>query len=115
VQRDPRPESALPTALRQQVLPPSDELDESNALPAYRAVATRHQTAAATRFEFLRQLIFKSNIGIVRLSKDASNNLVLRHVLVSEDAPDSVTGAEATVHEIPLAPSPKPPPEIEFR
>ena len=115
VQRDPRPESALPTALRQQVFPPSDELEDSNALPAYRAVATRHQTAAATRFEFLRQLIFKSNIGIVRLSKDASNNLVLRHVLISEDAPDSVTGAEATVHEIPLAPSPKPPPEVEFR
>jgi len=26
-----------------------------------------------------------------------------------------VAGTEATVHEIPLAPSPKPPPEIGFR
>jgi hypothetical protein len=115
VQRDPRSETALPTALRQQLFSAADELQESNALPAYRAVATRHQTAAATRFEFLRQLIFKSNIGIVQLSKDASNNLVLRHTLISESAPDAVTGAEATVHEIPLAPSTKPPPEIGFR
>ena len=115
VQRDPRGESALPTALRQQLFPAADELNESNALPAYRNIATRHQTAAATRFEFLRQMIFKSNIGIVRLSKDASNNIVLRHTLISEDAPDSVTGAEATVHEIPLAASQEPPPEVGFR
>ena len=93
----------------------SDELDESNPLPGYRAIATRHQTAAATRFEFLRQMVFKSNIGIVRLTKDSSGAITLRHTLVSESAPDAVTGTEATVHEIPLAPSPKPPPEIEFR
>jgi hypothetical protein len=115
VQRDPRPETALPTALRQQLLPASDEVDESHALAGYRAIATRHQTAAATRFEFLRQMVFKSNIGIVRLVKDASGSVTLRHTLVSESGPDAVTGTEATVHEIPLAPSPKPPPEVEFR
>ena len=115
VQRDPRSESALPTALRQQLFPAADELSEPNALPAYRNIVTRHQTAAATRFEFLRQMIFKSNIGLVRLSKDASNNIVLRHTLISEDAPDSVTGAEATVHVIPLAASQEPPPEVGFR
>jgi len=115
VQRDPRPESAMPTALRQQLFAPADELNESNALAGYRAIATRHQTAAATRFEFLRQMVFKSNIGLVRLTKDASNNIVLRHTLVSEDAPNSVTGTEATVHEIPLAASQQPAPEIGFR
>jgi hypothetical protein len=115
VQRDPRPETALPTALRQELLSASQELNVSNALPGYRNVAARHQIAAATRFDFLRQMIFKCNIGLVRLSKDASNNIILRHTLISEDAPNSVTGAEATVHEIPLAPSPKPPPEIGFR
>jgi hypothetical protein len=115
VQRDPRAESLLPTALRQQLFPAADELNEANALPAYRNIVTRHQTAAATRFEFLRQMIFKSNIGIVRLSKDASNNIVLRHTLISENAPDAVTGAEATVHVIPLAASQEPPPEIGFR
>ena len=115
VQRDPRPETALPTALRQQLLGTSDELDESDALPGYRAIATRHQIAAGTRFEFLRQMVFKSNIGIVRLTKDASGSIVLRHTLISESGPDAVTGSEATVHEIPLAPSPQPPPEIGFR
>jgi hypothetical protein len=115
VQRDPRPETTLPTALRQQLFAASDELDESNALPGYHTIAVRHQTAAATRFEFLRQMVFKSNIGIVRLTKDASGNLVLSHTLISESGPDAVTGTEATVHEIPLAPSPKPPPEIGFR
>ncbi len=60
-------------------------------------------------------MIFKSNIGIVQLSKDGSGNIVLRHTLISENAPDAVTGTEATVHEIPLAPSPKPPPEVGFR
>jgi hypothetical protein len=115
VQRDPRPETTLPTALRQQLFAASDELDESNALPGYHTIAVRHQTAAATRFEFLRQMVFKSNIGIVRLTKDASGNLVLSHTLISESGPDAVTGTEATVHEISLAPSPKPPPEIGFR
>ena len=115
VQRDPRPETTLPTALRQQLFGAPDELDESNALPGYHTIAMRHQTAAATRFEFLRQMVFKSNIGIVRLTKDASGNLVLSHTLISESGPDAVTGTEATVHEIPLAPSPKPPPEIGFR
>jgi len=60
-------------------------------------------------------MVFKSNIGIVRLTKDASGNLALSHTLISESGPDAVTGTEATVHEIPLAPSPKPPPEIGFR
>jgi hypothetical protein len=115
VQRDPRAESALPTALRQQLFAAADELNETNALPAYRAIASRHQTAAATRFDFLRQMIFKSNIGLVRLSKDANNNIVLRHTLISESAPDAVTGAEGTVHEIPLAASQQPPPEVGFR
>ena len=115
VQRDPRPETTLPTALRQQLFAASDELDESNALPGYHTIAMRHQTAAATRFEFLRQMVFKSNIGIVRLTKDASGNLALSHTLISESGPDAVTGTEATVHEIPLALSPKPPPEIGFR
>ena len=115
VQRDPRPEASLPTALRQQLLAASDELDEANALPGYQKIAGRHQTAAATRFEFLRQMVFKSNIGIVRLSKEASGNVVLSHTLISESGPDAVAGTDATVHEIPLAPSPKPPPEVEFR
>jgi hypothetical protein len=89
-------------------------LNVSDALPGYRAVAARHQIETATRFEFRRQMVFISNIGFVRLAK-AGADIVLSHVLVSEDARDSVTPAEATVHVIPLAASTKPPPVVEFR
>jgi hypothetical protein len=114
LQRDQRAETARPTALRQLLLATTDEISATNALPGYRAVATRHQTMAATRFEFLRQMIFQSNIGIVRLAKSGTD-IILRHVLISQDAPDSVTGAENTVHEVPLAASQEPPPTVEFR
>ena len=114
VQRDARPESARPSALRQPLLPASSELNAADALPAYRAVAGRHQTLAATRFEFLRQIVFQSNFGLIRILKPGAT-LVLQHTLVSQDAPESVTGAENTVHEVPLAPSTEPAPEIEWR
>jgi hypothetical protein len=114
VQRDARPESARPSALRQPLLPAESELVESNSLPTYRAVAGRHQTMAATRFEFLRQIVFQSNFGLIRLAKSGTN-LVLQHVLISQDAPESVSGAENTIHEVPLAPSTEPAPEIETR
>ena len=113
VQRDARAESARPSALRQPLLPASSELNEANPLPAYRAVGIRHQTMAATRFEFLRQLVFQSNFGLIRLSKSGTN-VVLQHVLVSQDAPESVTGAENTIHEVVLAPTTDPAPEIEW-
>jgi hypothetical protein len=114
IQRDARPESARPSALRVPLLPASSELNEADALPAYRAVAGRHQTLAATRFEFLRQVVFQSNFGVIRLTK-SETTLTLQHMLVSQDAPESVNGAENTLHEVPLAPSTDPPPEIEWR
>ena len=64
VQRDPRPETALPTALRQQLLGTSQELERirrAPRLPRHRRRATR--SPPRTRFEFLRQMVFKSNIG----------------------------------------------------
>jgi hypothetical protein len=114
VQRDARAEVARPPALRPPVLAASSELNETDALPAYRAVAGRHQTLAATRFEFLRQIVFQSNFGLIRLSKSGTT-LVLQHALVSQDAPESVSSAENTVHEVPLAASTDPAPEIEWR
>ena len=114
VLRDARPESSRPTALRQPLLPVSSELVETNALPAYRAIVSRHQTLAATRFEFLRQLVFQSNVCMVRLAKSGTD-LVLQQVMLSQNAPESVTAAENTVHEVSLAASTEPAPEIEFR
>ncbi|HTE47838.1 MAG TPA: hypothetical protein VK636_21535, partial [Gemmatimonadaceae bacterium] len=112
VQRDARPEATRPSALRQPLLPVASELIEANALPAYRAIASRHQTMAVTRFEFLRQIVFQSNFGMIRIVKNGTD-LVLQHALVSQDAPESVTGAENTLHEVPLSPSTDPAPDIE--
>jgi len=119
--RDARPESELPAALRQAVLAEDDELVEPTAgnrnaaLGAYRAVAVRHQQAAAGRFELLRQMVFQTNIGLVALGKDAAGEIVLRHTLRSQAGPGSVTSAEGTVHKIWLALSSEPPPELTFR
>ena len=113
--RDVRPEFEMPTNLRQALLPETDELKESDALTTYRAVAARHQTAAITRFDYVRQVVFKSNFGLVALSRSAPNAVVLRHTLMSESAPDAVTAAEGTVHVIPLSPSTEPAPTLEFR
>ncbi len=112
--RDKRPESSVPPALRQLLLPATDELKETDALKAYRAVAARHQNAVVTRFDYTRQTLFKSNFGLIRLSKDP-NGLVLRHTLVSESGPNAVTPAEGTVHDISLAPSTEPAPGIVVR
>lgn len=119
LQRDPRRESELPTTLRQPQLPAEEELDPDRALPAYRAVAMRQQAMAVTRFDFLRQMIFHNTLALVRIEKavDAAGgtDLVLTHVLLSEDAPDSVTPAEGTHHVIVLTPSREPAPALELR
>ncbi|MCB1725295.1 MAG: hypothetical protein KDJ39_16545 [Gammaproteobacteria bacterium] len=119
VLRDPRHEAELPTSLRQPQLDAAQELDVNDALPAYRAVAMRQQTMAATRFDFLREMVFHNTVGLVRIRKqlDADNNshLELTHVLLSEDAPDSVSYAEGTHHVVDLTPGIEPPPELETR
>jgi hypothetical protein len=114
LQRDARPDSSRPAALRPPTLPATSELNEANALPAYRAIAGRHQTLAVTRFEFLRQIVFQSAVALIRIAKTGVD-LTLDHVLVSQDGPGSVTGAENTVHSISLAASTEPPPELEVR
>ena len=60
------------------------------------------------------QLVFQPNFGVIRLAK-VGDNLILSHVIVSQDAPESLTGTENTVHEISLAASMEPPPNMEFR
>ena len=113
--RDVRPESAVPPALRQVVLPASGELVEANALDAYRDVARVHQQMTIARNDFVRQIVFVCNIGLVDFAKDASGKARVRHVLLSQDAPDGLRPVEGTVHEIALAPAADPPPSLEFR
>jgi hypothetical protein len=67
---------------------------------------------ASERFEFLRQMVFQTNLGLIRLGRDGNGELFLRHTLRSQAAPGSVTFADGTLHHIPLTPSTLPPPEL---
>lgn len=115
VQRDARHEAELPTSLRQPLFTAAQEFSPATVLEGYRRVAARHQHATQTRYEHLRQLVFKSNIGIVRVLRDNDGTLRLRHSLYSAVAPASPLFQEGTRHELSLAPSTEPPPSIETR
>jgi hypothetical protein len=99
---DTRPETALPQELRQPFLDAGEELDPADPLKTYRAVAARHQAAAVTRFDPLRRIVFSPNLGLVSFAR-AGGAWSVTHALVSESARESPTGAENTVHVIPLA------------
>jgi hypothetical protein len=109
LQRDQRPDTERPTALRAQLLP--EELDPSAPLAGYRAIATRHTHAAFTHFDHLRQMVFTPNLGLVDFA-GGNGSLQVTHTLLSHDAPDSTTAAPNTIHEIPLTPTTDPPPEL---
>jgi hypothetical protein len=112
--RDQRPNSALPTILRQAFLPAALELNVLDPLPAYRALAARHATSALTRFDHLRTIVFNPHIGLIRIEADAAG-FTLVHTLLSQDAPGSVLPAENTVHRMRLEPSSAPPPALTVR
>lgn len=117
--RDVRPETQLPTVLRQPLFPLADELDAGNALRTYQKVAARQQTLVTSRYDYVRQTVFKSAIGLVSVAKvpdgTSGTKLMLKHTLLSENGPDAVTPVAGTVHEISLAPSTEAPPAVEFR
>jgi hypothetical protein len=112
--RDERPNDALPTALRQPFLPASAELDARDPLPAYRALAARHATAAMTHFDHLRTIVFNANIGLVRFEPN-QDGFGIVHTLLSQDAPDSDSPGENTIHRAALEPSTDPPPQLRTR
>jgi hypothetical protein len=114
IQRDSRPDSVRPPLLQQPLLTAAQELQETNSLPGYRAIANRHQTMAMTRFEFLRQMVFSSHYGLIRLSKTGTD-VTLHHVIVSQSGPEATTGAENTVHDVLLTPSADPQPTLTTR
>jgi hypothetical protein len=112
--RDIRPDTALPTARRPLNLTAAQELVATAALPAYRAVASRHAQAAATNFDHRRQIVFVPNIGVVRLWKNNAD-LMVTHTLLTAETPDAITGSANTVHDISLAPSTEAAPTIVTR
>ncbi|MGP4090924.1 hypothetical protein, partial [Streptomyces sp. KR55] len=113
LQRDQRPETARPVALRQPTL--SEELDPADPVAGYRRVAARHAQVAFTHFEHLRQMVFTNNIGLVSVTGGSDGALHVVHTLLSKDAPDSTTCSDNTMHDISLAPTTEPRPELETR
>lgn len=115
--RDARPNSALPLDAQQPMLDPSRELNPAVAaghLPAYRAIAARHQIAAqGSPFAQMRQMVFVTNIGLVELS-GAGPTLQLRHTLLSRESETIDRGAPNTIHTIPLAPTTSPAPALQI-
>ncbi|MEU1818819.1 hypothetical protein ABZ543_27060 [Streptomyces roseifaciens] len=113
LQRDERPETDRPPALRQPAL--SEELDPADPVAGYRRVAARHAQAALTHFEHLRQMVFANNIGLVSVTAGSEGALHVRHTLLSKDAPESTSYSENTVHDISLAPTTETRPELVRR
>jgi len=118
--RDERPDDKRPPGLEQPTL--ADDLVVDDAAPVaddelldgYRALARRHQRMALTRFEYLRQVVFQTNIGLVRLKRSASG-IEVEHLLISRDRDEPTIGRDGTLHTTSLEPSSEPPPQIEFR
>jgi hypothetical protein len=110
LQRDLRPDAARPTALRQPTL--SAELDAADPVPGYRRVAARHAQTAFTHFDHLRQMVFINNLGLVSFAAAGGGVVRVVHTLLSKDAPQSTTSAENTVHEVSLAATSEPRPEL---
>jgi hypothetical protein len=102
VVRDGRPTTDLPAPLRTPAL--ATEFNAGDPIAGYRLIAGRHAHAALTRFDPLRQVVFATNVGVVSFDLDGGA-LKVTHTLLSQDAPDSATSAENTVHSASLGPT----------
>jgi hypothetical protein len=100
--RDQRANSALPPRLQQPPLIPSADINSSDPLSGYAAVASRQALVMATHFDHLRQMVFNTNFGLVAFTgTDAT--LKLLHTLMSWNGESSENKATPnTFHEIPL-------------
>ena len=115
--RDERPNLSMPLDVQQPVLDVSKEVDPNTAsthIPAYRAIAARHQIAAQTgRFMNVRQMVFNTNIGLVEISGSGAS-LQVKHTLLSCFSTIIDEGEPNTIHSISLAPTGDPAPTLEF-
>jgi hypothetical protein len=111
--RDQRTLAQAPAALVQPALGAPD-LSAGDAFAGYAAVVSRHALAAMNQFDHLRQLVFTSNIGLVRIERDgAAGPFKAVHTLLSRRGlaePDASEFAENTIHTVLLAPSGAKPP-----
>jgi hypothetical protein len=115
--RDVRPNASLPLDVQQTMLDAGKELVSGTAethIPAYRALAARHQLAAFTdRFLHLRQMVFSTNIGLVEITGSGAA-MQVTHTLLSSKDKNTDEGAPNTVHVISLAPTTDPAPTLQF-
>ena len=114
--RDERPNTAMPLDVQQPMLDPSKEVDSAVAashLPAYRAIAARHQIAAQTgRFLNVRQMVFTTNIGLIEFSGSGAL-MQVKHTLLSRASEITDEGEPNTIHTISLAPTSEPAPTLQ--
>ena len=97
---DYREESARPSTTRLDVLTETDDIMKN-----LQKIASRH-IAQAKKINYTRQILFKSNLGMITFEKPTGEVLQLHHTLyaVPEDGkPDTVQKNEVyTLHKIPL-------------
>jgi hypothetical protein len=114
--RDERPNASLPLDVQQPMLAPGSEVDPNNPashLPAYRAIAARHQIAAQTgRFLPVRQMVFTTNLGLVAFAGTGAS-MQVTHTLLSRASEITDEGEPNTIHTISLAPTTDPAPILQ--
>lgn len=120
---DKRPDAQRPPAMRPLALN-DDEIDnqlrdKSTALDAYVSVAARHQSAVE-KLKNSRQILFRSNFGLVRFERRATQLFAIHEVYTAFADPDAAVPetpkpAAFMLHEASLGPLEELPPQGELR
>jgi hypothetical protein len=120
---DKRPDAQRPPAIRPLALDDTaidNQLrDKATALDAYVSVAARHQSAVE-KLKNSRQILFRSNFGLVRFERRATQLFAIHEAYTAFADPDAVVPeapkpAPFMVHEASLGPLDELPPQGELR
>lgn len=104
--RDIRKESELAQDVQRPPL--TMELDENDPIAFYGAIAARHQLILKKSFQQLRQMVFTTNIGLVSITKNSTDNsLQVTHKLLSQNNQinNGYPSQPNTVHTVKLTPA----------
>lgn len=111
VVRDDTPRALLTHPERLQ--PPLPVFNAASPVDSYNEIASVHAQLALDATELLRTLVFRSNVGMVRIQMFGSEQHVV-HQLLTTDGPNSTEGAAYTNHHSPLSVTPAlPPPQLK--
>jgi hypothetical protein len=81
------------------------DLTPANALEVFSNIVKRHTLAATSNEAHLRQLVFGTNLGVVRIEAGNPGFKAVQTLLSSRDSDHLSAAAENTVHEVKLVPS----------